>query len=41
VNWNSIPAELRKRKINLSLISLRKIPQFQDLHASVRLDLFF
>ncbi|KAF8558098.1 hypothetical protein OG21DRAFT_1481638 [Imleria badia] len=35
LNWDSIPAELRKRKINLSLISLRKIPQFQDLQSAV------
>ncbi|KAF8134853.1 hypothetical protein EV363DRAFT_1396322 [Boletus edulis] len=35
VNWDSIPSELRKRKINLSLICLRKIPQFQDLQSSV------
>ncbi|KAH0833161.1 hypothetical protein J3R83DRAFT_12188 [Lanmaoa asiatica] len=35
VTWESIPAELKKRKINLSLISLRKIPQFQDLQSSV------
>ncbi|KAG8213163.1 hypothetical protein J3R82DRAFT_11572 [Butyriboletus roseoflavus] len=35
VNWDSIPTELKKRKINLSLISLRKIPQFQDLQSLV------
>ncbi|KAF8838598.1 hypothetical protein BDN67DRAFT_971308 [Paxillus ammoniavirescens] len=35
VTWESIPTELKKRKINLSLISLRKIVQFQDLQSSV------
>ncbi|KAG9315132.1 hypothetical protein JVU11DRAFT_4255 [Chiua virens] len=35
VSWDSMPAELRKRKINLSLISLTKIPLFQDLQSSV------
>ncbi|KAF9243561.1 hypothetical protein BU15DRAFT_43066 [Melanogaster broomeanus] len=35
VTWESIPTELKKRKINLSLISLRKIPQFQDLQSLV------
>ncbi|KAH7884579.1 hypothetical protein F5I97DRAFT_1929424 [Phlebopus sp. FC_14] len=35
VTWDTIPTELKKRKIHLSLISLRKIPTFQDLQSSV------
>ncbi|KAH7919370.1 hypothetical protein BV22DRAFT_1199516 [Leucogyrophana mollusca] len=31
VSWESLPLELKKRKINLSLISLRQITKFQDL----------
>ncbi|KAL4066797.1 hypothetical protein J3A83DRAFT_4190032 [Scleroderma citrinum] len=35
VSWDTLSTELKKRKINLSLISLRKIQQFQDLQSSV------
>ncbi|KIK94223.1 hypothetical protein PAXRUDRAFT_143360 [Paxillus rubicundulus Ve08.2h10] len=35
ITWESIPTELKKRKINLSLISLREIAKFQDLQSSV------
>lgn len=34
VTWDTMPTELKKRRINLSLISLRKIQQFQDLQLS-------
>ncbi|KAI6042458.1 hypothetical protein EDC04DRAFT_2658214 [Pisolithus marmoratus] len=35
VTWETLPTELRKRKIHLSLISLRKVQQFQELQLAV------
>ncbi|KAI6168218.1 hypothetical protein EDD17DRAFT_754816 [Pisolithus thermaeus] len=35
VTWETLAAELRKRKIHLSLISLRKVQKFQELQSAV------
>ncbi|KAI6025813.1 hypothetical protein F5J12DRAFT_810524 [Pisolithus orientalis] len=35
VTWDTLATELRKRKIHLSLISLRKVQQFQELQSAV------
>ncbi|KAG1726263.1 uncharacterized protein EDB91DRAFT_1254405 [Suillus paluster] len=34
VSWDTLPLELKKRKINLSLITLRQIQQFQDVQSA-------
>ncbi|KAI5998822.1 hypothetical protein EDD15DRAFT_2363680 [Pisolithus albus] len=35
VTWETLATELRKRKIHLSLISLRKVQKFQELQSAV------
>lgn len=34
VSWDTLPVELKKRKINLSLVTLQQIPQFQDVQSA-------
>lgn len=34
VSWDTLPVELKKRKINLSLVTLQQIQQFQDVQSA-------
>lgn len=34
VSWDTLPVELKKRKINLSLVALQQIQQFQDVQSA-------